>query len=223
MNDNGLITRILVGFFLVLLGTGFLLDQLGLNVLGINVFNFWPLIFFIIGLPMLFRRNIIGGLFFIALGLAFLLANFFGYSIFAIIWPLIIIVVGFSIVFRPNRYKHLGTRGEVVAKDSIDESLVFWGTDQIIKSDNFQGGHIECVFGGFKLDLREAKIKDGAVLDVSCVFGGGELYLPRDVRVQLEGTSVMGGVTNNTLSRKEGDPTFRIVASAVFGGIDIKN
>jgi predicted membrane protein len=223
MNDTGLLTRIFVGFFLVLIGTGFLLDQLGLNFLGVNVFNFWPLIFFVIGIPMLVRRNIIGGLLFLSVGTAFLAANFFGYSIFAVIWPLIIIVVGFSIIFRPNRYKHLGGHSAKVTKDHVNESLVFWGMDQIIDSKSFEGGNIECVFGGFKLDLREATIKDGALLEVSCVFGGGELFLPRNVRVQLEGSSVMGGVTNNTLSGKDSDPLLRIKASAVFGGIDIKN
>jgi predicted membrane protein len=222
MKDTGLLTRIFVGFFLVLIGVGFLLDQLGLNFLGVNVFNFWPLIFFVIGIPMLVRRNIFGGILFLTVGTAFLLANFFGYSIFAIIWPVVIIVIGFSIVFRPKRFSNIGHTTKV-AKDSVEESLIFWGMDQVIESNNFQGGNIDCVFGGFKLDLRGVKIKDGATLEVSCVFGGGELFLPRDVRVLLEGSSVMGGVTNNTLSGKDTDPLFRITASAVFGGIDIKN
>lgn len=214
-----------IGIFLVLLGTGFLLDQLGLNVFGFNVFNLWPLIFFVIGLPMLVRRNFVGGAIFITLGIAFLCANFFGYSIFAVIWPIIIIIIGFSIIFRPKHGHGRWRDSESieVTKNHISESIVFWSMDEVIKSENFEGGEVDCVFGGFKIDLRNAKIKDGAMLELSCVFGAGELLLPRDVRVSMEGSSVMGGVTNSTISGKEGDPLFRIKASAVFGGIDIKN
>lgn len=223
MNDSGLLTRIFIGLFLVLLGTGFLLDQLGLNFLGVNVFNFWPLIFFVIAIPMITKRNIIGSVIFLTSGTAFLLSNFFGYSIFAIIWPVIIIAIGFSIVFRPNKYKPISGQGRRVTKDSVNESVIFWGMDQVIDSKNFEGGKIDCVFGGFQLDLREAIIKDGAELEISCVFGGGELLLPRDIRIQLEGTSVMGGVSNNTSSGRDTDPLFRIKSTAIFGGVEIKN
>ncbi len=221
--NNGLLTRMFIGIFMVLLGVGFLLDQLGLNVFGFNVFNLWPLIFFVVGLPMLVRRNFIGGAIFLTLGIAFLFANFFGYSVFAVIWPIIIIIIGFSIIFRPKHGPWNESARNEVSKDHISESIVFWGMDEVIRSENFEGGEVDCVFGGFKIDLRSAKIKDGAMLEVSCVFGGGELLLPRDVRVSMEGSSVMGGVTNSTISGKEGDPLFRIKANAVFGGIDIKN
>jgi len=224
--NSGVITRILVGLFLVLLGIGFMLDQLGLNFLQFNVFNLWPFIFILIALPMLLKKQIIGGLIFLTLGCAFLFANFFGYSIFGMIWPIIIIIVGISIIFRPKRWDNHDdsfSNSSTVEKDWINESVVFWGMDYVVKSDNFEGGKVECVFGGFKLDLRKAKIKDDAALELNAVFGAGELLLPRDVRVQVESTSVMGGVTNSTMSGKTEDPLIRIKASAVCGGVDIKN
>lgn len=224
MNDSGLLTRIFVGFFLILLGIGFLLDQLGLNFLNFNVFNFWPLIFFAIGIPMLVKRNLIGAMIFIMLGIVFLFANFFGYSIFAIIWPAIIILIGISIIFKPRNGPWENNKSATVSKDSINESVVFWGLDNVINSDNFLGGKVDCVFGGFKLDLRNVKIaKEGANLELNAVFGGGEITLPKDARIQVDGTGVFGGVNNNTQSGKEEDPIIKIKASAVFGGIEIRN
>ncbi|MEP7103279.1 MAG: DUF5668 domain-containing protein [Candidatus Dojkabacteria bacterium] len=227
--QNNFTARVIVGLFFILLGLSLFLDQLGLNFFGFNIFNFWPLILIFFGFMLLVQRKFIGGLFLLLIGFAFLFSIVFHFSIFAVIWPLIIIFVGISILLRPDRYSELkgdysSENTSTVSRDFINESVVFWGMDELVKSDNFEGGKLDCVFGGFKLDLRDAKIsKDRARLEINCVFGGGELYLPRDLRVEVESTSVMGGVTNKAVSGKATDPIIRIKATAVFGGLEIKN
>ena len=225
MNNDGFVVRIVIGFFLVLLGLSIFLDQIGINLFGFNVFNLWPLILIVLGVWMLLKRKLFPAVFLLALGVAFLASTIFGFSVFQIMWPLIIIFIGVSILFKPH--KNWGNHGDAsfLNKDRLDESIVFWGLDADVKSDNFVGGKVECVFGGFKIDLRDTKISnDGARLEISCVFGGGEIVVPQDVRVELESDGFMGGVSNKArASNNSSDPVLRIKASAVFGGVEIKN
>ena len=227
MDISRFIVRLTIGLFFIFLGLSLFLDQLGfVNSFWSTVFNLWPLLLVIWGILFLIKRKLVAALFLLFFGVAFLLSNFFNISICSV-WPLLIIIVGLLVLIRPGRQWNWENFGKVtnVKRDSINESVVFWSYNEAVKSDNFVGGKIDCIFGGFKLDLREAKIsKESAFLEVNCVFGGGELILPKNVRLDTDFSSVMGGVTNKaTTSTKSTDPLLRIKAAAVFGGIAIKN
>jgi len=219
--------RVTIGLFFIFLGLSLFLDQIGLvNSFWATVFKLWPLLLVIWGILFLIKRKLIPAIFLLFIGLAFLLSNFFSISICSV-WPLLIIMVGILILIRPGRYWNLEKFGiaTAVKKDSINESVVFWSYNEAIKSDNFTGGKLDCIIGGFKLDLKEVKIsKDSAFLEMNSVFAGGELILPKNVRIDTDFSSVMGGVTNKAItSAKSTDPLLRIKAAAVFGGIVIKN
>ncbi len=228
---NGFTVRLVIGLFVILLGLSLFLNQLGINLFGFDVFSLWPLLLIVFGIMMLLRRHFIGAMFFLVFGFAFLFSTVFNFSIWAVIWPVMIICVGISILFRSGR--HYGDWGDFTAyattaavnSDRINESIVFWASDQIVQSQNFSGGKIDCVFGGFKLDLREAKLSsDGARLEINAVFGGGEILLPKDIRLELEPVGVMGGVSNRAVSSgKSEDKVLRLKVAAVFGGVEIKN
>lgn len=130
-------------------------------------------------------------------------------------------------LFRPGKNWFNGNEGysnSVLNKDRLNEDIVFWGADFNVKSENFSGGSIDTVFGGFKLDLREAKLSEGnSTLEVNAVFGGGEVIVPKDMRVEVETSAFMGGVTNQTSNSAASGSTLKIKATAVFGGIEIKN
>ena len=77
--------------------------------------------------------------------------------------------------------------------------------------------------GGYELDLREASTDaEGAVLDVLVVMGGIELRVPRDWRVSLELTALMGAAVDKT-SRPEGDTekVLRVRGLVLMGAIEV--
>lgn len=92
------------------------------------------------------------------------------------------------------------------------------------------------VFGGAKLDLRDAVFVEGANnLSVLALFGGVELWVPGDVGVYAEGLSAFGG--RDILGQRDGgvlafgdfeSPDYRsaarrlnLTALACFGGVKV--
>lgn len=68
--------------------------------------------------------------------------------------------------------------------------------------------------------------KEGAVVHLTALFGGIELYVPENVRIQITGTPIFGAWEDKThlpASKNPDDPLLQINCTAVFGGIDIKN
>ncbi|MHC1716841.1 MAG: LiaF domain-containing protein [Candidatus Dojkabacteria bacterium] len=91
-------------------------------------------------------------------------------------------------------------------------------------SNEFKGGEINAIFGGYELDLREATIsKDGAKLSVNAVFGGAEVFVPKNCRVVTNGSGVFGGWDPNVKPNDVKNPVLEITGSAVFGGVEIKD
>lgn len=226
MHDNGFIARLLIGGFILLIGLNLLLNQMGLSFIGFSIFSLWPLLLILLSIWLLIQRRFSGALLFGMLGVAFILADIFGFSVFAVLWPVLIIFIGLSILFRPKHNFGWESRNpSKVNRDSINESIFFSATDLVIASDNFIGGKIDGVFGGFKVDLRQVKLApNGAMLEINGIFGGGEVILPSDIKIEVETVSVVGGVSNHVVSRSTaGDPVLKVKAVAVFGGIELKN
>ena len=63
--------------------------------------------------------------------------------------------------------------------------------------------------------------KDIAI-EVTAVFGGVELIVPRNAKVIVQNTSFFGGVDNKMrFGNPNAEHTLMLKCSAVFGGIDI--
>jgi predicted membrane protein len=149
-----------------------------------------------------------------------------------IIWPLGIIAAG---VYTLWRHTHRATGGDLtsIATDSttdypFDLNFLFSGTNRQISDKDFKGGRINALFGGFKLDLSNADMKgDQAIMEINAVFGGGELIIPPNWEVVLNGSGIFGGVEDKTrrypLDPALGKKTLVIQGAAVFGGFTIKN
>jgi hypothetical protein len=83
-----------------------------------------------------------------------------------------------------------------------------------------------CLIGGCHIDLREAEIaEDGITITRIALVGGTRVVAPADVRVQLEGFSVLGG--RRVAGRAEaGGPGARLVRLRVFsliGGVKVED
>ena len=119
-------------------------------------------------------------------------------SIWKIFWPVVLIAVGLMVVFSigsGNRKKY-----EKSTRDSSDNEKVaiFYGEESRVKGD-YAGGSATAIFGGVELDLRQAKIKDGAVIDVFTFCGGVDISLPDDVIVQNDVRGISGGRGQNSI------------------------
>ncbi len=105
---------------------------------------------------------------------------------------------------------------------------IFGGGRRQIDSQDFRGGEVSAIFGGYEVDLRMAAIAQGeAVIDVTAVFGGVEIRVPETWTVEARGIGVFGGFGDETRPPRAdqiGTPQRLIVTgTAAFGGVAIKN
>jgi len=220
--------RIFWGLMLICLGVLFLLDQMGRLDFGDLVGRFWPVIFIIIGVSILLSnnfKNVGSGIFFILFGAFFLLLRMrvFDRAVWHYIWPLAIIATGLWLLLQPV-WRPRKNESSDVGGDDLTISQVFSGSSRKVESQNFRGGKADVVFGSAEIDLRAAKLAGGqATLVLSAVFGGIEVYVPRDWQVVLEGSPVLGSIdSHKKAATVPATQTLTIKGSAVFGSIEVK-
>jgi hypothetical protein len=80
-----------------------------------------------------------------------------------------------------------------------------------------------CVFGGAEIDLRKAIVpREGVTISVLAVFGGLDITIPPDMRVEVAGMGVFGGFDHKATEADDSAPLVRIEGLAIFGGVGIK-
>lgn len=230
----------MAGAILIILGGLFLLDNLSYFDFGIRSYLFsWPMILIVVGLIIFVNSRDRSGLIIMGVGGVFLAGRVFNVSV-AEFWPVLLILGGIFILFSPKRRHHIpdienrvrshfeDRDAKVVNEDFLDAVAIFSGSKKTINSTNFQGGKITAIFGGFEIDLGNAKLAPGNnVLDVVTIFGGAEIFVPRDWTVITDITPIFGGFSDKR--RKDyniaTDPerTLIIKGTAIFGGGEIKN
>jgi hypothetical protein len=119
---------------LITLGVMFLLSNLG--IIEENIWNqfwrLWPLLFVVVGLDSLFRRNEIAGpVFMIGLGLVILFSSFglIGWGSWDILWrlwPILLVAVGLEIIIG-RRYLWISTLAVLLIVAGIGSVLWFFG------------------------------------------------------------------------------------------------
>lgn len=106
------------------------------------------------------------------------------------------------------------------------EVAVFGGVDRRISAQNFQEAQCTAVFGGCKIDLRDAQIQGReAVLETYAIFGGVEVRVPDDWQVVNRNVTIFGGVSDQRWHppRGSGTKTLIVDGAAIFGGVEIKD
>jgi hypothetical protein len=88
---------------------------------------------------------------------------------------------------------------------------------------SFQGGTIDCRYGGGVIDLRDATLDPaGARLDVKAMFGGAQILVPETWRVTTKVLGIGGaGDSRPRLERDEDAPHLTIEGTALFGGFGV--
>ncbi|HSP15291.1 MAG TPA: DUF5668 domain-containing protein [Thermoanaerobaculia bacterium] len=89
------------GLLLIGMGVLFLLDRFGFADVDHLIHLYWPMIFVIIGVAKLVKRNVWGGFWFVVVGLWLQAAHahLFGLT-FQSSWPLLLIAFGAAIIAR---------------------------------------------------------------------------------------------------------------------------
>lgn len=229
MDKNTFLTpRVIIGAILIVLGGLFLLDNYDIIYFELPDFIFeWQMIFIIIGLILLAStRDKTAGLIFLAIGL---------FNYYPELWPLILVFIGLSILFRKSSLHGCcgkkGVDGSTSTKnidDIIEDISVFGGGTKVFHSDNFKGGRIVAIFGGSEIRLTECQLAEGNnVLEITALFGGSTILVPRDWSVNIDITPIFGGFGDKRMKDPnqayDNSKTLTISGVVIFGGGEIKS
>ena len=140
-------------------------------------------------------------------------------SVWKTFWPVILITIGLMVSVGSGGHK----RSKKSAADGSDNEKVaiFYGEESRVKGD-YAGGSATAIFGGVELDLRQAKIKDGVVIDIFTFCGGVSINLPDDVIVKNEVRGILGGSEDKTMPKSSAKKTIILRGECVLGGLEIK-
>jgi hypothetical protein len=230
--------RVIPAVVLIGIGALFLLSNMGL-IPSMNWFDFWPVILIVIGAVKLADTprggNYTGGTILLGIGVAFLASNLrvLPFPVWDL-WPVLLIWIGVVLLFQRFTWPDLGRwdpsrwdwTSNSVASGDLNLTAAFSGGKRRIVTDDFRGGVISAVFGGFELDLRKAVMKtNSAVLKIDAVFGGVEMRIPEEWCAVVEGVGIFGGYSDETLHPPMTPETKRLIlkGGAVFGGVVVKN
>lgn len=212
-----------IGIFLIIIGLGFLLQQL--DVFGFEdlLSMWWPVILIIIGIIQLIsnpRSASLSGMIFILLGAIFLGNQFVEVNLFTYLWPLFLILIGFIFVFSRKTQEKI-----THSKNSIQNFSLFAGSNIRSNSQNFEGGEVTAIFGGAEIDLRHISIVNEAHLELTCIFGRVTIFVPENIKTEASGMPIFGGWENKTKASTydQDSPVLYINCSPIFGGVEIKD
>jgi len=245
----------IIGLLLVALGVMFLLDTtsaLGSDTAIVG--TYWPALLIAWALWRLMGRGLalrLWSLLLLVVGVVFLLSNLnlWAWEI-SQLWPILLVLAGLALVFggrlRPRRRtrwrgrrvpgdpRRAGTRGNGGpagrAADGPGQDFrafhIFGGGKEQVTAQDFQGGEVSAIFGGMELDLRDATLAaGGAVLDANVVCGGLQLRVPRDWRVNIQTSTLLGAVENKRSQPNPGDVKgeLTITGAVLCGAIEVKD
>lgn len=242
---------------LILVGGVFLLFNLDLiSAVYRPILISWQMLLIVMGLWMLIKQNFGGGISLLVIGGFFIypkLCNVlpdhficFDFNI-GTYWPLILIVVGIALVLgklfpskrkwdKWNRYCNDSSndnwtgseKAEHNSAEFIDKNLMFGSSEQIVLAQNFRGGEANVMFGELVIDLRRAKLAQGAnKLDISVLFGNAIIYVPDDWMVEIQSTTVFGSIEDKRYRpvefQQEGESKLTLKISVMFGGGEVRS
>jgi predicted membrane protein len=225
---------VVAGAIIVAVGLVLLLDNMGIMHAD-HLWKFWPVILIAVGVGRIIECQrpaaLIWGGMLCLIGGGFLLDNLniisFGFNM---IWPVAVIAFGISMLLKSaDRVKVAGVDGLAGgAEPTLSLYAVFGGGRRRVTTDNFQGGEVLAIFGGYHIDLRGAQIPSGrAVLDINSIFGGVELIVPENWRIAVRGIGIFGAFEDKTIPPRPDVgvvlPELVVTGSAIFGGATVRN
>lgn len=140
-------------------------------------------------------------------------------SVWKIFWPVMLIAIGLMVGVGSGGHKR--SKKSPADVSGNEKVAIFYGEESRVKGD-YTGGSVTAIFGGVELDLCQAKIKDGAVIDVFTFCGGVNISMPDDVIVKNEVHGILGGSEDKTVSKSSAKKTIYLRGECVLGGLEVK-
>jgi len=249
--------RVIAGAIFIALGFLFLLDNFGLvDARDVLHYWPLILVAIGLGQLIRPRRpdERVSGVVLLFLGSAFLLrAMHVPWFRLRMVWPLLLVVVGGAVIWQALRRREKppgepsgesaepGLRGTTAGlavashlreNDGrmgavLHEFALMGGGEGIVRAQDFRGGDVTAIMGGFQIDLRGAGLAgDSATIEVFTLFGGVEFKVPPEWNVVMNGSPILGVFTNSTRSPGGGVApvkTLIVRGTAVMGGVEVKN
>lgn len=224
---------------LIFVVLGIIFGGNALNIWDIDIFfpGWWTLFLIIPGLISMVRYGFNWGSgILVIIGLVLLfdeLDIIDDGAIWKLIFPLVLVAVGISIIasfFRGGTKKNIEadeySKSKSYKYDSTQYpryTAILGGGDYKNNTEDLKGIVAEAILGGLSIDLRDAKITEDIVLELTAVLGGIDIFIPDNVRVEIiSGVPVLGGFEHKINRNAISGPKVRIKYTAVLGGIEVK-
>ncbi len=209
---------------LIAVGAVWLLDAANVLDGSTTMDHWWPLAVIALGLVAAAseRRLALGPVVLVVIGILLLINQLDLVAVDAIVWPVVAIVAGLWLLLGRGRWSRVreeeSSRQDVVALLGAAESRN--------RSPHFRHADVSAVFGGATLDMRDARLDPGASVDAIALFGGVDVIVRPEWRVELGGLPIFGGLEDKT--GRNGDvpveaPVLKVAGTAIFGGVGVKN
>jgi predicted membrane protein len=232
---RGRFHSLVIGGLIATFGMTLLATNLGWTDMRSVMRQFWPFALVVLGVLNLFNDRS-GAKFW---GLVMVIAGLWIYAsqrdwihvqFWAVFGPTILILLGVMVAWRaiagPPRPPATADGAE--ASGYVSSFSVMSGSEHK-PTQPFQGANLGAVMGGVKLDLTGAEMQgDIATIEVFAVWGGIEIFAPRDWDVTSKVATLMGASVDKrrpVAAPPPGTPRKTLVVQGfVFmGGIEIKD
>lgn len=225
-------SKIIGGIALVAFGIVWALELL--NVIHISLEGWWTLFIIVPCFVNIFNdRHKAGAIIGFGIGILLLLAAR-GIIPWNDIWKYMIclaaVVWGVALLFFNKKssgsHCHTSDSPVVIVQDGSKMNKIevnFSKQEYSYDGQPFEGADVHVSFGFVSLDLRDADIRDGAVITVDCSFGGVQIRVPKGVCVKNDIDTTFAGVDCDCCTQPtDGAKTLYIKGDCNFGGIEIK-
>lgn len=236
---RGRFNSLVIGGLLAAFGLSLLASNLGWADMRSIMRQFWPLAFVALGV-LSFLKDRPGSKFW---GLVWIIAGLWIFAdqrdwihvqFWAVFGPTLLILLGATVAWRalagPPRPPSTSTDGSAPPEDPgyISSFAVMSGSEHK-PTQPFQGANLGAVMGGVKLDLSGTEMQgDTATIEVFAVWGGIEIFAPRDWDVTSKVVTFMGATVDKrrpVATPPAGTPRKTLVVQGfvLMGGVEIKD
>lgn len=220
--------RVIFGGLLIFFGVIFMLDNMGVLDAG-EIVDYWPMILVVVGLLKVVQPPEEGqrpfGIAVLGIGI-FLQLQMLVTPWRIYLWPVMLLAAGGFLVWRSLGRTREGA--DVAKTDGSSDFAMMGGVNRVVESKDYRGGEATAVMGAVELDFRGSTIVTSpAILDVFALWGGIEITVPPEWKVDVRGIPILGGFENKarTSVHDAGAPEQVLVirGTALMGGVEIKN
>jgi predicted membrane protein len=241
-------SRVTLGSILVVIGVLFLVNNL--DILSFNIphviFSF-PTVLLVVGVLILVNsEKKTAGIILVIVGSILLIPRILPSISLndGVVFSILIIALGIYILTKKrtnyfdsgnyknstdssNDYNQTQPKGYSANIDRIDDVAIFGGGHKLYASDNFRGGNITAIFGGSEIDLTRCKLAKGRnTIEVTAIFGGTTLIVPKEWNVIIDVIPLFGGFSHKGMRSPniitDPESTLIIKGVVIFGGGEIK-